>query len=1279
VSNADSETDVNEGQVQSEQKAQKHALARVDFYVGDSMTMPVCEKSVCNLSSAHKLTRIGGSQSGLGKIASVTVWPGRKLSNDEITREWEARRRFFDGVRSFDFLVLKSIRNLLITTADERFCKFWHRVMIHKFDETGSKLPASDDPTLSAKRATLSDLLLSGAAGALRHCTGARGMMDVVSGLLQHPKFSTSSTPAEIEWMGLELFERLQVPVENPQFDDLLPAECIHGLPTDTQCYLFRHSLKLVRSVQDTVKSIKLTGELETTLQLQAQRCMEKNPNLTEEGCTCGIHFLHRFEHLTTLHVANCGAITDDVIAKLYSHELTDINFSGCVNVTDTGVEQLGALVKCDLSWTAVTDVGAQSLAEKCRETLTHCSLSGCKITDSGIYCISLLAKKLVHIDLSFTLITDSGVVDIAKHCNFVESLNLRNTIVTDGALFVDDSYWKAGFKCIVTDVEHGVTEEFEFNLTPDYYGLQLFAAEVEARLNFGLKSLNTRDNFKDGCAIRAQVRYTNEPSQFIFLFSSNTSACFELSLSSNIAINDQNCARLSKGDTLSYRTDQGNEPAVIISCDLEASTFDLRISPDGPEIKGVPSTSWHVRSGLRTGDWKTTFTLLEQVVVVSNSASTADSGLGKVHELQPCDLIGEQGTAQEFVIRISKGKKVICTREKDKAEALAVKGSLSALGSLVADSHPVIIAKLKEEGDDAAHRIFSTSWDLQRQAESLRAWSRKRALRGKLTTIGGNTYQLGSCTPLAVHMHGCEKWPCANGSYEFIRSGLFRRLVPSIKNLQTTRKAMYLYVSRSSAQVSQPDEFMQSKPEYNDKRYEETAPVNSGKQSILWVVAEAEEIWDDKLGWQGAASPICRLKLLPEEDAFGAVPIGSQACRLKLLGKDTNNSSDDVPRYWQSRTRVNERKHQGPRFLNCGTPVSAGQQHIFLIAGAKNAESSAVVFFYRSRGDSSWSNWATPAEWDGAHDPGLWKSGAWSAPGNTVYEIRATVDDVELITELPETVADADAAQEESAGGATPKYGANSTDPAEWSQWEDERDMLVSSGPEHEQQTLGIVPLPLVSGLNDAALQRSPVDRAISRFVKARVPTMMHEVVNLRIHAEESEVQGWSDEIQRHSNTLNAVLFKGLVAAWEAAMSASIAAQAALAATEARRKRGVSGDSSNKGFHVIDVRPPRGLLRLIGTCTKLKKLDLTDCRLVTAAAIKQLEGSGLEVTRIQGAVKLNVARFLRFIEGDLRHEADGRWGEFRRKARQANTDGEFDANTDGEFEADRLKILCGK
>jgi hypothetical protein len=1215
VSNTDSESDVNEGQVQSDQKTQKHA--RIHIYVGDSMILPVCEKSVCSLSPIHKLMRIGGSQKGMGEIASVVV-SDKGLSNDEIIREWEARRGSFKSGRSFDYLVLKSIRNLLTTTAGKHFCDFWHQVLIHKFYETRSKSPAFDDGTLlpSVKRGTLSDLLLSGAAGALRRCTGARGM-SLVSGLLEHPSFSPSSTPAEIEWMGLEIFERLQVPVKNPQFDGLLPAKFMRKLPLDKQCGFFRHSLKLVRSVQDTVKSIKLTGDLETALQRQAVMCKEENPSLTEEECTCGIHYLHRFEHLITLHVANCAAITDDVLAKLYTQKLAliDINFSGCVNITDTGVKQLGSLEKCDLSWTAVTDIGAQSLAEKCQKTLTDCSLSGCQITDSGICCISLLAKKLMHIDLSCTLITDKGVVDIAKNCNFVESLNLRNTVVSDGALFVDDGYWKAGFKCIVTDVtdaKHRVAEEFEFNLMPDYYGLRLFAAEIEAGLNFGLKSLNTREGFKDRCTIRAQVRYTNALSQFAFAFSSSSSTCFELSLSSNMALNDQHCARLTEGDDVSYQTDEGNKSAVITSCDLEASTFDLRISPDGHEIKAVPSTSWRLRNGLRT-DWKASCTLLENVMVLPNP--TACSSFRKVRELQPKDLVGEQGSTQEFVIKISKGKKIICTREKDALEAEALPcpvnvevahtcGGLSKLRSLVADSQPVIIAKLKEEIKDAAHRIFSTSWDPQRQAESLRAWSRKRALRGKLATIGGNTYQLDICTPLAVHMHGCEKWPHANGSYEFIRSGLFRRLVPSVENLQTTRKAttrkattrkattrkaMYLYVSRSSAQVSQPDEFMQSKPEYNNKRYEETAPVHSGKRSTLWVVAEAEEFWDEKLGWQGASSPICRLKLLPEEDTFGAVPIGSKACRLKLLGKDTNASSDDVPRYWQSRTRA------------------------------------------------------------------------------------------ELITELPETVADADAAQEK-AGGATPKYGANST---EWSQWRDERDMLVSSGPERDKLTLGLVPLLLVSGLNDAALQRSPVDRAISRFIKARVPTMMHEVVNLRIHAEEREVQGWSDEIQRHSGTLNAVLFKGLVAAWEAAMSANIAAQAALAATEAQRKRGVSSDSSNKGVHIIDVRPPRGVLRLIDTRKKLKKLDLTDCRLVTPEAIKQLEDSGLEVTRIQGATKLNVVRFLRFIEGELRPEADldGSWGKFRRSARQADALKELKKVTDanGEFKADHLKQLFGK
>ena len=91
--------------------------------------------------------------------------------------------------------------------------------------------------------------------------------------------------------------------------------------------------------------------------------------------------------------------------------------------------------------------------------------------------------------------------------------------------------------------------------------------------------------------------------------------------------------------------------------------------------------------------------------------------------------------------------------------------------------------------------------------------------------------------------------------------------------------------------------------------------------------------------------------------------------------------------------------------------------------------------------------------------------------------------------------------------------------------------------------------------------------------------------------------------------------------------------------------------------------------------------MDLTDCRLVTPEAIKQLEDSGLAVTRIQDATKLNAVRFLRFIEGDLRHEADpdGTWGKFRRSARQVDALKEFtDAN--GEFEADHLKkSLFGK
>jgi hypothetical protein len=84
----------------------------------------------------------------------------------------------------------------------------------------------------------------------------------------------------------------------------------------------------------------------------------------------------------------------------------------------------------------------------------------------------------------------------------------------------------------------------------------------------------------------------------------------------------------------------------------------------------------------------------------------------------------------------------------------------------------------------------------------------------------------------------------------------------------------------------------------------------------------------------------------------------------------------------------------------------------------------------------------------------------------------------------------------------------------------------------------------------------------------------------------------------------------------------------------------------------------------------------------VTAEAIKQLEESDdLEVTRNQGATKLNVARFLRFVEGDLSREADqdGTWGKFRRRARQEADALKPHTDADGEFEADHLKQLFGE
>jgi len=138
------------------------------------------------------------------------------------------------------------------------------------------------------------------------------------------------------------------------------------------------------------------------------------------------------FPLLHTFSLANCMKVTDDSVIAIANScpSLTSLNLCSLKTITDDSIEELA--LKCTniqalyLSWCRVTDYGLGMLCERCGN-LTDINLSGCfNITDVFCSALGTCCPSMKTLNLSSTHVTFDGVVYIMEHCKNLTLVDIR-------------------------------------------------------------------------------------------------------------------------------------------------------------------------------------------------------------------------------------------------------------------------------------------------------------------------------------------------------------------------------------------------------------------------------------------------------------------------------------------------------------------------------------------------------------------------------------------------------------------------------------------------------------------------------------------------------------------------------------------------------------------------------------------------------------------------------------------------------------------------------------
>ena len=140
---------------------------------------------------------------------------------------------------------------------------------------------------------------------------------------------------------------------------------------------------------------------------------------------------------LTCLNLPYCNRLTDEglvqIATKVQATTLTTINLAHCTSVSDRGVAALVKacphLVRLDLTFTKVGDVGIQALVQSNCQTLEHLTLEQCScITDQGIQTLArgLKRGRLTHLNIGgCSQVSNVGIQILASHLKGLRVLSL--------------------------------------------------------------------------------------------------------------------------------------------------------------------------------------------------------------------------------------------------------------------------------------------------------------------------------------------------------------------------------------------------------------------------------------------------------------------------------------------------------------------------------------------------------------------------------------------------------------------------------------------------------------------------------------------------------------------------------------------------------------------------------------------------------------------------------------------------------------------------------------
>jgi len=146
---------------------------------------------------------------------------------------------------------------------------------------------------------------------------------------------------------------------------------------------------------------------------------------------------------LQRISLQDCQKLTDESLKHIADGlpQVTAINLSFCVSVTDTGLKSLSRmsslrslnLRSCD----NVSDIGLGFLAEGGGGDLTTLDVSFCdRVSDSSLAHVASGLQRLKSLSMSACQITDAGVARIAKDLTHLETLNVGQcTKLTDQAV----------------------------------------------------------------------------------------------------------------------------------------------------------------------------------------------------------------------------------------------------------------------------------------------------------------------------------------------------------------------------------------------------------------------------------------------------------------------------------------------------------------------------------------------------------------------------------------------------------------------------------------------------------------------------------------------------------------------------------------------------------------------------------------------------------------------------------------------------------------------------